>query len=175
MTEALDIPAILRHCDAHLQILHLRRTPSNSDSLHLPSVFHQNERRSVSSRTLGRSPLRPHYDTTIRYQKGRALTNPKSLTWDKPTDTPQTDIFTTGATHMAHIHNAILRGYNSIYLQAPHISDADKPAFIGYALTWFRFVKSHHDSEENELFPKVEDVLHRNDIWGATHDEHRMY
>jgi hypothetical protein len=61
---------------------------------------------------------------------------------------------------MAHIHNAILRGYNSIYLQAPHISDVDKPAFIGYALTWFRFVKSHHDSEEFELFPKVEDVLH---------------
>jgi hypothetical protein len=76
---------------------------------------------------------------------------------------------------MAHIHNAILRGYNSIYLQAPHISDVDKPAFIGYALTWFRFVKSHHDSEEFELFPKVEDMLHRNDIWGVTHDEHRMY
>jgi hemerythrin-like domain-containing protein len=76
---------------------------------------------------------------------------------------------------MAHIHNAILRGYNSIYLQAPHISDVDKSGFIGYALTWFRFVKSHHDSEEFELFPKVEDVLHRNDIWGVTHDEHRMY
>jgi hemerythrin-like domain-containing protein len=86
--------------------------------------------------------------------------------------TSQNDIFTVGATHMAHIHNAILRGYNSIYLQAPHVSDADKPAFIGYALTWYRFVKSHHDSEELELFPAVEDVLGRNDIWAESHHEH---
>jgi hypothetical protein len=27
-----------------------------------------------------------------------------------------------------------------------------------YATTWYRFVKSHHDDEEAELFPKVEEV-----------------
>jgi hypothetical protein len=63
---------------------------------------------------------------------------------------------------MTHIHNAILRGYNSIYLQAPHISDADKPAFV----------KSHHDDEEAELFPRVEDVLGETGIWAETHKEH---
>ena len=84
----------------------------------------------------------------------------------------QTDIFTVGATHMAHIHNAILRGYNSIYLQAPHIKDADKAAFLGYSLTWVRFVKSHHDDEETELFPAVEQVLNDKSIWGETHKEH---
>lgn len=73
---------------------------------------------------------------------------------------------------MTHIHNAILRGYNSIYLQAPHIQDADKPAFIGYALTWYRFVKSHHDDEENELFPKVTEVLGQGNVWAETHAEH---
>ena len=75
---------------------------------------------------------------------------------------------------MAHIHNAILRGYNSVYLQAPHIKDVDKAAFVGYALTWYRFVKSHHDDEELELFPKVEEVLgeRENDIWKETHEEH---
>ena len=75
---------------------------------------------------------------------------------------------------MAHIHNAILRGYNSIYLQAPHIKDIDKPAFIGYALTWFRFVKSHHDDEEDGLFPKVEEVLGESGkgVWKGTHEEH---
>ncbi|EMD90556.1 hypothetical protein COCHEDRAFT_1031851 [Bipolaris maydis C5] len=89
--------------------------------------------------------------------------------------TGKTDIFTVGATHMAHIHNAILRGYNSIYLQAPHVKDADKAAFVGYALTWFRFVKSHHDDEEAELFPAVEQVLNDKNIWGETHKEHESF
>lgn len=86
--------------------------------------------------------------------------------------TKKTDIFTIGATHMAHIHNSILRGYNSIYLQAPHITHEDKPEFIGYAQSWFKFVKSHHDDEELELFPTVAKVLGTQDIWKETHQEH---
>ena len=91
--------------------------------------------------------------------------------------TNRTDIFTTGATHMAHIHNAIFRGYNSIYLQAPHVKDEDKSAFICYAITWYRFVKSHHDDEEAELFPKVAEVLgaKEEEIWGETHKEHESF
>ncbi|KAF1833411.1 hypothetical protein BDW02DRAFT_570081 [Decorospora gaudefroyi] len=89
--------------------------------------------------------------------------------------TKKDDIFTVGATHMAHIHNAILRGYNSIYLQAPHVKDAEKAAFVGYAMTWFRFVKSHHDDEELELFPKVEQVLGSKEIWKETHKEHESF
>ncbi|CAO2651921.1 Nn.00g002040.m01.CDS01 [Neocucurbitaria sp. VM-36] len=89
--------------------------------------------------------------------------------------TKKDDIFTHGATHMAHIHNAILRGYNSIYLQAPHVKEVDKPAFIGYALTWYRFVKSHHDDEEAELFPTVEQVLGTKDLWKETHEEHESF
>lgn len=91
--------------------------------------------------------------------------------------TNKTDIFTAGATHMTHIHNAILRGYNSIFLQAPHVKDEDKAAFIGYALTWYRFVKSHHDDEEAELFPKVTGILHSTDeqVWGEIHKEHRSF
>lgn len=76
---------------------------------------------------------------------------------------------------MAHIHNAILRGYNTIYLQAPHVNDVDKAAFIGYSLTWFRFVKGHHDDEEAELFPTVEEVLGTKNLWDETHKEHGMY
>lgn len=91
--------------------------------------------------------------------------------------TNKTDIFTTGATHMAHIHNAILRGYNSIYLQAPHVKEENMQEFIGYALTWYKFVKSHHDDEESELFPEVTDILHGKDdeIWGDTHKEHESF
>ena len=93
----------------------------------------------------------------------------------KANERPQTDIFTLGATHMAHIHNAILRGYNSIYLQAPYVTDEDKPEFIGYAQAWFRFVKSHHDDEELELFPKMEEVVGTKGIWDDTHKEHGTY
>ncbi|KAH7385948.1 hypothetical protein BKA66DRAFT_415556 [Pyrenochaeta sp. MPI-SDFR-AT-0127] len=89
--------------------------------------------------------------------------------------TKKDDIFTIGATHMAHIHNSILRGYNSIYLQAPHVTDVDKPAFIEYARTWYRFVKSHHDDEEEELFPKVEEVVGTKGIWEETHKEHESF
>ncbi|KKY26757.1 putative hemerythrin hhe cation binding domain-containing protein [Diplodia seriata] len=89
--------------------------------------------------------------------------------------TKKDDIWTKGATHMALLHNAILRGFNTVYLQAPHIKDADKADFVGYSLAWFRFVKSHHDDEEAELFPKVEGVLNEKGIWEETHKEHESF
>lgn len=73
---------------------------------------------------------------------------------------------------MALLHNSIFRGYNSIYLQAPHVQDADKADFIGYALTWFKFVKSHHDDEEESLFTKVEELLEDKTVFEETHKEH---
>ncbi|OTB02221.1 hypothetical protein M426DRAFT_322799 [Hypoxylon sp. CI-4A] len=90
-------------------------------------------------------------------------------------ETKKTDIFTTGATHMALLHNAILRGYNSIYQQAPHVKPTDTSDFIGYALTWHKFVASHHDDEEATLFPKVEEVLQDTSIWEGTHHEHEAF
>jgi hypothetical protein len=87
-------------------------------------------------------------------------------------ETQKTDLFTTGATHMCLLHNSIIRGFNSIYLQAPHVRDADKTAFVGYAQTWYRFVKSHHDDEEENLFNKVEELLGDDKIWAETHGEH---
>lgn len=53
--------------------------------------------------------------------------------------------------------------------------DADKAPFLGYALTWYRFVKSHHDDEEEELFPAVARVLGDERVWRETHREHGMY
>lgn len=84
----------------------------------------------------------------------------------------QTDIFTTGATHMALVHNSILRGYNSIYQQAAHVKPADYSDFIGYCLTWHKFVVSHHDDEEDTLFTAVAQVLDDKTIWEGTLKEH---
>ncbi|PKS08259.1 hypothetical protein jhhlp_005202 [Lomentospora prolificans] len=89
--------------------------------------------------------------------------------------TPKKDIFTTGASHMALLHNCIIRGFNSIWLQAPYIKEADKADFIGYSLTWFKFVKSHHDDEEDNLFSKVADILGDESVWSQTHEEHESF
>ncbi|EGS18927.1 uncharacterized protein CTHT_0055400 [Thermochaetoides thermophila DSM 1495] len=89
--------------------------------------------------------------------------------------TKRTDVFTTGATHMALLHNSILRGFNSIYLQAPLILEQDKADFIGYCLAWYKFVKSHHDDEEQTLFNKIEEVLQDKTIFAETHKEHESF
>ncbi|KAK4200241.1 hypothetical protein QBC40DRAFT_226238 [Triangularia verruculosa] len=89
--------------------------------------------------------------------------------------TKKTDIFTSGATHMALLHNSILRGYNSIYHQAPLLLEQDKADFIGYALAWYRFVKSHHDDEEASLFTKVEELLQDTTVFEETHHEHESF
>ncbi|KAL2137277.1 hypothetical protein VTI74DRAFT_5008 [Chaetomium olivicolor] len=89
--------------------------------------------------------------------------------------TKRTDIFTSGATHMALLHNSILRGWNSIYHQAPIVRDQDKADFVGYCLAWFKFVKSHHDDEEASLFPKIEDLLNDKTAFEATHKEHESF
>ena len=73
---------------------------------------------------------------------------------------------------MAMLHNCIIRGYNSVWLQAPHVTDGDKADFVGYALTWHKFVKSHHEDEEANLFPKVEGQLRDKGLWSETHLEH---
>lgn len=75
---------------------------------------------------------------------------------------------------MALLHNSILRGYNSIYNQIPCIQEADKSDFIGYSLTWYKFVKSHHEDEEANLFTKIEDLLQDNSVFEGTHEERGM-
>ncbi|KAI9734217.1 MAG: hypothetical protein M1834_002319 [Cirrosporium novae-zelandiae] len=90
-------------------------------------------------------------------------------------ETNKEDIFTKGSSHMALLHNAILRGYNTIYLQAEHVQPADYADFIGYSLAWFKFVKGHHDDEEENLFPKVEEVIGKKDIWEESLKEHETF
>ena len=106
------------------------------------------------------APSKPWADSPMKL-----ITTPQSLT-------KKTDIFTSGATHMALLHNSILRGYNSIYQQAPHILEQDKTEFVGYCLTWFKFVKSHHDDEEATLFTKIEELLDDKTVFEGTHKEH---
>ncbi|KAL2259692.1 hypothetical protein VTK26DRAFT_6530 [Humicola hyalothermophila] len=90
-------------------------------------------------------------------------------------ETKKSDIFTSGATHMALLHNSIIRGYNSIYRQAQHVADQDMAHFIGYCLAWHKFVVSHHNDEETTLFTTIEGLLKDKEIFGETHKEHESF
>ncbi|KAL1848571.1 hypothetical protein Plec18167_002193 [Paecilomyces lecythidis] len=76
---------------------------------------------------------------------------------------------------MALLHNAILRGFNSIYLQAAHVKQTDYADFIGYSLTWYTFVKKHHDDEEKGLFPKVEEAVGQKGVLDKAFEEHATF
>ncbi|KAM3533347.1 hypothetical protein MY4038_003354 [Beauveria bassiana] len=89
--------------------------------------------------------------------------------------TEKTDLFTAGATHMALVHNALIRGFNSIYQQAPYIDEQLSHDFIQYSLTWASFVTSHHHDEEDNLFGKVSDLLDDKTVWAETHKEHEAF
>lgn len=73
---------------------------------------------------------------------------------------------------MCMVHNSIFRGYNSIYNQAANISEVDKADFVGYCLTWHKFLKSHADNEDTSLFPKTEELLGDDKIFEESHKEH---
>jgi len=60
---------------------------------------------------------------------------------------------------MANVHNALLRGLNSIYLQAPHISQpADIMDLMLYTKAWADTVFHHHSGEEKLFFPVLSEL-----------------
>jgi hemerythrin-like domain-containing protein len=63
------------------------------------------------------------------------------------------------AIEMANVHNTLLRGLNSIYLQAPHITEPiDIADFLLYTKAWADTVHHHHSLEESILFPVLQDI-----------------
>ena len=74
---------------------------------------------------------------------------------------------------MALVHNVIIRGLNSIYLQArgvapfkiKSVTPDNQPAvqlrddFVEYCTIWAEFLHAHHHGEEEFLFPEVERII----------------
>jgi hemerythrin-like domain-containing protein len=87
----------------------------------------------------------------------------------------QTDMFDDIAAEMVHVHNMIIRGLNSIYLQAPHIKPADEKAFCKYMLTWHTLLHAHHDGEEEMLFPFLEKATGVKGIMDANLNQHKAF
>ncbi len=63
------------------------------------------------------------------------------------------------ATEMCLVHNCMIRGLNSMLIQAPFISSpTDIKDFLEYALAFCILVREHHNTEEALMFPLIEDA-----------------
>jgi len=62
------------------------------------------------------------------------------------------------ANEMAYAHNAMIRGLNAIYLQAPHVPQECAEDFLFFISSWCAWVMHHHNMEESAMFPGFESV-----------------
>lgn len=64
------------------------------------------------------------------------------------------------ANEMAFAHNAMLRGLNAIYLQAPNVpsNSVDASDFLFFVVAWSDWILHHHILEETQMFPGFEAV-----------------
>ena len=69
-------------------------------------------------------------------------------------------------------HVPLAAGLCWLALSALAFAEADKADFIGYCLTWHKFLKTHAENEDTSLFPKTEELLDDRTIWGESHKEH---
>ena len=79
---------------------------------------------------------------------------------------------------MALAHNGILRGLNSIYLQATHIPRQDLDTtrdFLTYCQCWCESMHHHHDAEEKVFFPSVEQISDVQGIMERNVEQHRAF
>ncbi|KAH6999203.1 hemerythrin HHE cation binding domain-containing protein [Ilyonectria sp. MPI-CAGE-AT-0026] len=85
------------------------------------------------------------------------------------------DMFSRVASEMSLVHNMVIRGLNSIYLQAPRVSQNDVPSFLQYALAWWALVNVHHTGEETDFFPYLEDATGQKGLMDVNVDQHHAF
>ena len=91
---------------------------------------------------------------------------------------------------MCLVHNFLIRGLNTIYLQAPHVQPTDYKDFIAYSIIWCDVVdgqceqltleirlteifSDHHRSEEAVIFPQIEEAVGQKGLMAGNIKEHR--
>ncbi len=85
------------------------------------------------------------------------------------------DVFDELASEMALVHNIVIRGLNSIYLQAPHIKPADEKSFARYMASWYTLLHNHHHGEETMFFPEVAKMTGVEGIMDTNIDQHAAF
>ncbi|KAF1852047.1 uncharacterized protein K460DRAFT_383294 [Cucurbitaria berberidis CBS 394.84] len=105
---------------------------------------------------------------------------------DTPYSLISTDPFSKDSTHAAYYvatqialaHNGILRGLNSIYLQAPHMPREDLDTirdFLTYCQCWCESMHHHHDAEEAIFFPSIEQITDVQEVMERNVEQHRAF
>ncbi|TVY45316.1 hypothetical protein LSUB1_G000957, partial [Lachnellula subtilissima] len=80
------------------------------------------------------------------------------------------------ASEMALVHNVLLRGLNSIYLQAPNVKDPmDIMDFMVFSDCWSRVLHAHHLTEETVYFPLLEQQSSQKGVMETNHNEHEAF
>lgn len=80
------------------------------------------------------------------------------------------------ATEMVLVHNMIIRGINSIYLQAPNVKlEKDIEDFLTYMYSWSLLVHMHHDNEESAIFPLLEEYIGIKGYMEKNVDQHKGF
>lgn len=82
------------------------------------------------------------------------------------------------ATQMALAHNGMIRGLNSIYLQASQIPASDTSTvrdFLTYCQCWCESMHHHHDTEEEQFFPEIEKITGIAGLMEANVEQHRAF
>jgi len=85
------------------------------------------------------------------------------------------DLFEELASGMALTHNIIIRTLNAIHQQAPYVSEADVPSFVGFCRTWVDVLSSHHDGEEETCFPAIERLSGEPGLMNVNVEQHAAF
>jgi Hemerythrin HHE cation binding domain len=77
---------------------------------------------------------------------------------------------------MAFSHNAILRGINCIYLQAPNVKKSeDIEDLLFLTRLWTKWLMDHHKIEEDRIFPGFEKVVGKPGLLNANVEQHHVF
>lgn len=69
----------------------------------------------------------------------------------------------------------MIRGLNSIYLQAPHIQQQDEKAFLHYCACFYDLLQVHHRGEEEDLFPQIEAMAGEKGMMDQNVQQHQSF
>lgn len=77
---------------------------------------------------------------------------------------------------MANAHNGLIRSLNSMYLQAPYVTeDADIQDLLQFAIFWQSWIEEHHLGEEKFFFPDVARITGQKDIMDSNIEQHHAF
>jgi hemerythrin-like domain-containing protein len=76
---------------------------------------------------------------------------------------------------MAFAHNSMLRGLNSLYLQADLSNSQDIEDFLFFLRSWAGWVSHHHALEEEQMFPQFEEAMKQPNFLQGNIEEHHTF